>query len=581
MRRIFTKVCLVLALLSTGGILFSQNIVIKVNSPGSIEGNIEEFGVTVGGWAASIPEGDGITADIVLVNDGSGDPTLGCQASPAGAYEGKIAFVRRGLCPFLDKANFAELSGALAVIVVNNQTDPVIINMSAAEGSTVGVPVFMLGRDVGEAILAELGNGEVNMTLQLIRPDDIGFSEVYSPLAFDSYATPQSLINYEESFSFASEIFNVSTQDLSEVEYRVVLARDGQVLETRTTMISLDARTDNLLYTPEFTMPSEKIGEIGTYTLTYELEARGFEDENPSNNLRVIEFLVTDGSYMQSTGQPNSINRICFEDDAGNIDCNLRKDYGHGTIFTFPATEETFTISSVNVVVGGEDGPQNLDNAELIFYWLGVNDFGAMVSGTAELGDGSNEFIGFGEYFSTTEDHNQEIAIKVTDLNEEPLAVVPGRQYAGLLTVPAGVFTGRNNQWLNVPPDLGGFVYFFPNLFYYENVFQRRVFVGSIYMKINFDLGTTVDEVALPEQSVKLFPNPTSDYTMVSLDFENAMNATITLADLNGRVLRTETLQNIHRQEYRLDLGSLSAGTYLVRVATPQGSSTKKLMVVR
>ncbi len=581
MRKIFTRMTLVLALLYGGNVLFSQNIVIRVNSPGNIEGVIEEFGVTVGGWAAAIPEGDGITADIVLVNDGSGDPTLGCQASPAGAYDGKIAFVRRGVCPFLDKANFAQLSGALAVIVVNNQLDPVIINMSAAEGSTVGVPVFMLGRDAGEAILAELGNGDVNMTLQLIRPDDIGFADVYSPLAFDSYATPQSLINYEETFSFASEIFNVSTKDLTEVEYRVVLARDGQILETRSTMISLNARTDNFLFTPEFTMPTDKIGEVGTYTLTYELEARGFEDENPANNSRTIEFLVTDGSYMQSTGFPNSINRICFEDPLGTIDCTIRKDYGHGTIFTFPATEETFTVASVNVVVGGEDGPQNLNNAELIFYWLGVNDFGAMITGTAELGDGSNEFIGFGEYFATQNDHNQEITIQVTDLNEEALAVVPGRQYAGVLTVPAGVFTGRNSQWLNAPPELGGFVYFFPNLFYYDNAFQRRVFAGSIYMKINFDLGTTVDEVALPENFVKIFPNPASDYTMVGLDFESEMNATVTLADLNGRVLRTETLQNVSRQDYRLDLGSLSAGTYLVRVATPEGTTTKKLMVVR
>src|ERR687897_2276977 len=82
------------------------------------------------------PTDEGISGDIVLVDDGSGTPTDGCQpliGFPAGA----VALIDRGGCPFVQKVNNAQDAGAVAVIVVN---------------SVPGDPTTMGGTDPGITI---------------------------------------------------------------------------------------------------------------------------------------------------------------------------------------------------------------------------------------------------------------------------------------------------------------------------------------------------------------------------------------------------------------------------------------------
>jgi extracellular elastinolytic metalloproteinase len=61
----------------------------------------------------------GVTGDIVIVDDGSANPTEGCGAL-VDFPDGAIALVDRGNCPFVDKVANAEAAGAVAVIVANN-----------------------------------------------------------------------------------------------------------------------------------------------------------------------------------------------------------------------------------------------------------------------------------------------------------------------------------------------------------------------------------------------------------------------------------------------------------------------------
>jgi len=109
-----------------------------------------EFGPT--------PTETGIAASIVLVNDGSGLPTQGCNpliGFPAGA----IALVDRGTCSFVQKVGNAQAAGAVAVIVANNAagapttmggTDPTItipsVMVSQADGTTIKTGLPATGR---------------------------------------------------------------------------------------------------------------------------------------------------------------------------------------------------------------------------------------------------------------------------------------------------------------------------------------------------------------------------------------------------------------------------------------------------
>lgn len=91
---------------------------------------------------------------IVLVNDGSASPSLGCAASPAGAYTGSVALVDRGTCAFEIKARFAQDAGAVAVVVANNTSG--IINMADDASVVATVPTVSISQADGQAVKAGL-----------------------------------------------------------------------------------------------------------------------------------------------------------------------------------------------------------------------------------------------------------------------------------------------------------------------------------------------------------------------------------------------------------------------------------------
>ena len=133
---------------------------LTVNSPGSIAGDIlylptSNFGTTI----SSI-----ITADVVLVDDGDGVTSDGCNALVNSAeLNGKIALVRRGSCNFDTKAKNAENAGAIAVVVMNNiDGDP--INMGG-DDATIAIPAVMISKTDGDLIESTLATETVNISL--------------------------------------------------------------------------------------------------------------------------------------------------------------------------------------------------------------------------------------------------------------------------------------------------------------------------------------------------------------------------------------------------------------------------------
>ena len=108
-----------------------------------------------------------ITAELVLVDDGSAAPTLGC-GSFVNDVAGKIAVIERGTCEFGVKGFNAELAGALAVFMVNDgrcsdfpASLDCVINMGpGALGGLVTILMVQVSLGDGAAILAALNNDE-------------------------------------------------------------------------------------------------------------------------------------------------------------------------------------------------------------------------------------------------------------------------------------------------------------------------------------------------------------------------------------------------------------------------------------
>lgn len=84
--------------------------------------------------------------------------SLGCSI-PVGSMTGKVALIWRGSCEFGHKALQAQNAGAIAIIIINQHAGEGPVGMGAgAVGTSVTIPVFMVGNLDGIAMSAQYGS---------------------------------------------------------------------------------------------------------------------------------------------------------------------------------------------------------------------------------------------------------------------------------------------------------------------------------------------------------------------------------------------------------------------------------------
>ena len=138
---------------------------VVINSPAGVAGNYSCYPTTAFGQ----PIGTTITSNLVLVNDGTATPTLGCTTLiNAASVSGKIALIRRGTCTFVVKVKAAQVAGAVAVVMMNN-IDGQPIPMGG-DDTTITIPSVMISKADGDALEAALASGAVNATLNPSAP---------------------------------------------------------------------------------------------------------------------------------------------------------------------------------------------------------------------------------------------------------------------------------------------------------------------------------------------------------------------------------------------------------------------------
>jgi hypothetical protein len=98
-------------------------------------------------------------------------------------------------------------------------------------------------------------------------------------------------------------------------------------------------------------------------------------------------------------------------------------------------------------------------------------------------------------------------------------------------------------------------------------------------LRMYIDLATTTDNQPLPESYMKVFPNPVKDVLNLGLNLEKTSDVTITIAELSGRTIRIEDKKGLTNETLTYNLPELASGTYLARIATKEGTLTKKFVV--
>lgn len=119
----------------------------EVLSPTSIAG---KYGAVQSGFGPRLTLTP-ITGDLVLVNDGSGNASSGCNTLVNGAeIDGNIAVIDRGGCNFDNKVANAQNAGARAVIMINNVgTDPIVMG---GDDPNITIPQVMISLADGNTL---------------------------------------------------------------------------------------------------------------------------------------------------------------------------------------------------------------------------------------------------------------------------------------------------------------------------------------------------------------------------------------------------------------------------------------------
>jgi len=134
---------------------------LTVTAPSSLAGTLTTRSASFG------PANFDLTQTVVLVDDGSGTSSDGCEKPfvNAAAIKGKIALVDRGTCAFTDKVANVEAAGAAGVLIANNVAGGAA-SLFGTTGVLVKVPVLSISQADGASIKAALAEG---VTVRMFR----------------------------------------------------------------------------------------------------------------------------------------------------------------------------------------------------------------------------------------------------------------------------------------------------------------------------------------------------------------------------------------------------------------------------
>jgi len=127
--------------------------VLHVNTPPAIAG---DYNVGLADFGPPLNT-TGVTGGVVLVNDGVGTTSNGCEPLVNGAQvNGKIALIDRGACTFVTKVKNAQNAGAIGVIVADSVAGCPAVGMGGID-ATITIPSVRVTQADGTTLKSQLG----------------------------------------------------------------------------------------------------------------------------------------------------------------------------------------------------------------------------------------------------------------------------------------------------------------------------------------------------------------------------------------------------------------------------------------
>ncbi|MCB0520503.1 MAG: T9SS type A sorting domain-containing protein [Saprospiraceae bacterium] len=406
----------------------------------------------------------------------------------------------------------------------------------------------------------------------IVRPDyELALGDFFYPPS--SYEQPRSQIT-TDTMSFLVDVSNYGKAPLNNVSLKAEVLSGSNIIFNTELIIDelLEETIDSTYELPDVFIPGSL--NSGNYTIRYSVSSAETDFDN-SNNMVSERFRVS------------SANRFAKEDGNNDFVGGIRPggggDYFVGNLYrTSTDWVDQYTVSQATFAMAYDDGDLPAGKSVDIYLmrvrdevdanWDNFDDQETDVLNHPQL-----EFRGYGQKTLSTENEYQFINVELEDIefNAPGVILSPGQRYFLLIS-----YSGDANTMYHA----------FNNRIYYflqtsTLTVSDQWYLGGFgeenaaVLRMNIDLYSTVDNKPLPENALTFYPNPVNDVLNVELSLEQPTLANVTLADLNGRVIQIDEIQNAQQDKRQYQVGDLPNGTYLVRVATKEGTSTKKFVV--
>ncbi len=387
-----------------------------------------------------------------------------------------------------------------------------------------------------------------------------------------SFATPASQIA-TDTMGFSADVSNLGNVDVPNVVLKVEVTNGaGDLMFTDSVVadvIPVGTIDSTLVIATQY--PPSNV--IDSYTIDYSLYSLDSIDADMSNNSASEVYIVSDNTWAKEAGET-----IAFRPGGGPVDYDIGNMYTTSTdwVDNYMATEVSF-----NAATNAADG--NLSDFITNIVLLEIDE-SAVLPDFSDFDDQTNfiahdamsiRSFNIHQYAGANFDL-QTISLEDFDLETPGVELKPGNRYFLIAS-----YEGANNVVFHG---------FSEDINYFQIstiIFNGQWFLGGFgpepaaVLRMTIDLVSATDENLLPEETMTFFPNPASDVLNVEVTFEKPELANVTIADINGRVIQIDILKNVVNEKKQYDVSSLAPGTYLVRVATEEGTLTKKFVVVR
>jgi uncharacterized repeat protein (TIGR01451 family) len=148
--------------------LWNQMGLLTVHEPVSLSGIYETRGAQFGAQITDVP----VTGEVVIVDDGTALPTLGCfEIQNADDVNGKIAMIDRGDCDYSQKVLNAQNAGAIAAIVCSFDGGSFNEMGQGNVGGQVDIPAVLIQYNDCQTIRQFASNG---LLVSLVQPQTDG-----------------------------------------------------------------------------------------------------------------------------------------------------------------------------------------------------------------------------------------------------------------------------------------------------------------------------------------------------------------------------------------------------------------------